>query len=118
MDMTSRTYLHRTRAASALKSSALLGLCFLAPVLAWGQIRLGCEITPTLSLQFEPVHAVVTIQNNTGEPLDFSGQGNAELEFRITNDQTDEFLAKRPVQLKYNLVIPPGSQAKVKKVPR
>lgn len=101
------------KSAFPLWKPLALALLVVAPGLALGQVRLGCEITPSLAMQFEPVYAVVTIQNNTGEPLDFSEKGNAGLEFRITNDKTDEFLVKRPAQLHYNLVIPPGNMAKV-----
>lgn len=50
---------------------------------AQAQVKLGFVLKPDVALQYERVGAEITIQNNTGKPLDSSSNGNCRISYIV-----------------------------------
>jgi hypothetical protein len=79
----------------------LAWLLAFAAVPAFAQLKLGCRLTPSTAMLYEPVTAEITIQNDTGADIDSSTGGNLRVSFEI-RDQVGTAIrriAGSPVEL-------------------
>lgn len=85
--------------------AALILLCLAASASA--QVRLGFKITPEVALQYEKVTAEITIQNNAGQTLDSSSNGNCRV-FYSVRKRDGSYVKETPDQPPLALLVPPA----------
>ena len=61
----------------------MVALLLTAAATAEAQVEVRCRLTHASTLQFEPVRAVVTVNNQAGKALLFGSAGNATLRFLV-----------------------------------
>jgi hypothetical protein len=90
----------------------LLAAAVLAVQGARAQIEVACRLDPEIALQFEPVHAVVTLKNNTGTDISFFGdQPTAGLDFLITNGKGAQVPSREGLPAREAIMLGPGERA-------